>query len=132
MARLRIRTARDLARLCAYCAHEKKGENILAIDIGAIDGSPAEWFVLVTCSSEQQIRAIAEHIEHCTSAAGLRPPRSEGWEACQWVIVDYFDVVVHLMRPEQRAFYKLETLWGDGIAYHLSSDGRLIRQRSQP
>lgn len=128
----RIQTSRDLARLCARCADEKKGEQILAIDIAAIDGSPAEWFVLVTCSSDQQIRAIAEHIERCTAAAGVPAPRSEGWEALQWVILDFFDVVVHLMRPESRAFYKLEALWGDGRFYHLSADGRLITQHRQP
>lgn len=128
---MRIRTSRDLARLCARCAEEKQGGQIIAIDISSIDGSPAEWFIVVTCSSEQQIRAIAEHIERATRAAGLQPPRTEGWEGRQWVILDYFDVVVHLMRPEARTFYKLEALWGDGIMYHLSSDGRLVRRSSQ-
>jgi ribosome-associated protein len=122
-----IRTARDLARFCALSADSKKGTDIVAIDISQIDGSPAEWFVIVTCSSDQQIRAVAEHIEKETARYGIASPRSEGWEALQWVILDYFDVVVHLMRPEARAFYKLENLWGDGHFYRLSADGRLVR-----
>lgn len=122
-----IKTSRDLARLCARCADEKKGANILAIDISVVHGSPADWFVVVTCTSDQHIRAIAEHIERQTTQGGVRAPRSEGWEALQWVILDYFDVVVHLMRPEARLFYKLENLWGDGQLYRLSADGRLIK-----
>ncbi|MCX7930341.1 MAG: ribosome silencing factor [Chlorobi bacterium] len=120
-----------MARLCARCADEKKGSDIIAIDISEIDGAPAEWFIIVTCSSEQQIRAVAEYIEQETGRAGLQQPRSEGWESLRWVILDYFDVVVHLMRPEVRSFYKLESLWGDGRFYHLSADGRLIPVRSQ-
>lgn len=122
-----IKTSRDLARLCARCADEKKGADILAIDISSVDGSPADWFVIVTGSSDQHIRAMAEHIERQTTHAGVRAPRSEGWAALQWVLLDYFDVVVHLMRPEARQFYKLENLWGDGLLYRLSADGRLIR-----
>ncbi|GIV52190.1 MAG: ribosomal silencing factor RsfS [Candidatus Kapaibacterium sp.] len=113
--------------MCAGAAEEKKGTDIVAIDISAIEGAAADWFVLITCSSEQQIRAVAEHIERQTKQAGVLPPRSEGWEALQWVILDYFDVVVHVMRPEVRAFYKLEKLWGDGQFYRLSADGRLIK-----
>ncbi|MCS6999552.1 MAG: ribosome silencing factor [Bacteroidota bacterium] len=126
----RIRTSRDLARLAARLADEKKGGEIVAIDISQIEGAPAEWFVVVTCTSDQHIRAVADHIERETKRCGLEPPRTEGWEGQQWVILDYFDVVIHLMRPDARKFYKLENLWADGQAYHLSSDGRLIRLRT--
>lgn len=125
----RIQSSRQLARVCALAAQEKKGESIVAIDISSIDGAPAEWFVLVTCTSEQQIRAVAEHIERVTTASGVRAPRTEGWLALQWVILDYYDVVVHLMRPEARSFYKLESLWADGQFYTLSAAGRLLRQQ---
>lgn len=124
-----LRYSRDLARLCARSAEEKKCTDIIAIDISAIDGAPADWFVLATCASEQQIRAVAEYIEQQTASASVPAPRTEGWEALQWVILDYFDVVVHLMRVEARSFYKLESLWGDGLFFVLSADGRLIRQR---
>lgn len=124
-----VRTARDLARLCARSAEEKKCTDIVAIDISAIDGAPADWFVIATCTSEQQIRAAAEYIEQQTTIASVPVPRTEGWEARQWVILDYFDVVVHLMQVEARSYYKLESLWGDGIFFTLSVDQRLIRQR---
>jgi len=124
-----IRSSRDLARFCARSAAEKKCTDIIAIEISAIDGAPADWFVIATCASEQQIRAVAEYIEQQTASASVPAPRTEGWEALQWVILDYFDVVVHLMRVEARSFYKLESLWGDGLFFMLSADGRLIRQR---
>lgn len=124
-----IRSARDLARLCARSAEDKKCTDILVLDISNIDGAPADWFVIATCTSEQHIRAVAEYLVQQTMAAGVHAPRTEGWEALQWVLLDYFDVVVHLMRREARAFYKLETLWGDGVFFTLSADGRLIKQR---
>lgn len=122
------RHSRQLARFCAICAREKKCDNIVAIDISSIDGAPANWFVVVTCSSTQQVRAVAEHIEEQTTRAGVMRPRSEGWEALQWVILDYFDVVIHVMHHDARTFYKLEKLWGDGVFYTLTVDGRLLRQ----
>lgn len=121
--------AKQLAVLCSKLAAEKHAEEILLLDIAEIDGSPAEWFVIATCSSEPQVNAIAQHIEVTTKKAGIDIPKSEGWESMNWIIMDYFDVVVHLMRPQARSFYKLEKLWGDANAYNISAAGRLVKYK---
>ncbi len=115
-----LRTSRGLAQLCARVAWEKKAEDILVLQLGALENAPADYFVLCTCGSEAQLRAVAEAIELTTRQRGLPAPRVEGWEAMQWLLMDYLDVVVHLFRPEARAYYRLERLWGDVPQLRLS------------
>jgi ribosome-associated protein len=121
-----LRTARGVAQLCARIAWEKKAEDILVLRIGVLDNAPAEYFVLATCSTDTHIRAVAEAIEEATSRRGIPTPRREGLEALQWVLLDYIDVVVHLFRPETRAYYRLERLWGDVPQLRLSERTRRL------
>ncbi len=88
--------------------------------LGVLQNAPADYFVLATCSTETHLRAVAEAIEQATSQRGVAAPRREGWEAMQWVLLDYLEVVVHLFRPETRAYYRLERLWGDVPQLRLS------------
>ena len=121
--------AKALATLCARVAAEKKASSITLLNIKEIDGSPSEWFVIAECASEPQIRSLAEEMIQITKAVGVDAPRTEGWESMNWILVDYFDVVVHIMKHEAREFYKLEKLWSEAEQYELSTAGRLVKSK---
>ncbi len=70
---------------------------------------------------------MAEEMISQTKNMGLDAPRTEGWDAMNWIILDYFDVVVHIMKKEARQFYKLEKLWGDAEMFTISDAGRLVK-----
>ena len=93
---------------------EKKGENIISLDLRKINEAVADFFIICEAGNQPQIRAIAENIEeqvriHCDED----PYHHEGYQQLQWVLVDYVNVVVHVMLSENRKFYKLEEMWSD-------------------
>jgi ribosome-associated protein len=95
---------------------EKKGENITALDLRKIPEAVADFFIICEASSQPQIRAIAENVErkvkeHC----GENTFHTEGLTRLQWVLIDYVNIVVHIMLPEVRKFYELEEIWHDAI-----------------
>jgi ribosome-associated protein len=93
---------------------EKKGENIVSLDLRKIPEAVSDFFVVCEASSTTQVKAIADSIEE-----GVRkncdelPYKHEGRQTLQWVLIDYVNVVVHVMLPENRRFYKLEEMWSD-------------------
>jgi len=121
--------SKQLAVLCAKLAAEKLATDIILLNIAEIDGSPSEWFVIATCASEPQLRSVADYVEVTAKKSGVDAPKSEGWDSLTWILIDFFDVVVHLMKPEARAFYKLEKLWGDATAFSISPAGRLVKYK---
>jgi ribosome-associated protein len=107
----------------ARIAQEKLAQDILMLDLTEIEASPADWFVICTVNSSTQLRAVIDAISKATRDVGLGKPRVEGLSSEQWVILDYFDIVVHVMVGEAREFYKLERLWGDAKMYTLTAGG---------
>lgn len=101
----------DLARIIVDLASDKKGENIVLMDMRQV--SPiTDFFVIVSGTSDRQLNAIIEHIgEETKKQYDVRPWRIEGEAAGGWVLIDYGDVVVHAFLPERRAYYDLEGLW---------------------
>jgi len=94
---------------------EKKGENILSLDLRQIPEAVADFFVICQATSATQIRAIADFVEEKVKKdCGELPYRDEGRHALHWVLIDYINIVVHIMLPETRKFYKLEEMWSDG------------------
>jgi ribosome-associated protein len=93
---------------------EKKGENIISLDLRKIPEAVADFFVVCEASSSTQVKAIADYIEYYLKE-NLKeiPYKSEGQQGGHWVLVDYVNIVVHVMQPETRKFYKLEEMWGD-------------------
>ncbi|HLK29007.1 MAG TPA: ribosome silencing factor [Puia sp.] len=96
---------------------EKKGENIVSLDLRKIHEAVADFFIICEAKSHTQIKAIADYVEeevkkHCDE----NPYKHEGKQALQWVLIDYVNVVVHVMLPENRKFYKLEEMWSDAAA----------------
>lgn len=123
MAITKPRSTKGRAVLCARLAQEKLAHEILILDLNDIESSPADFFVIATVDSAAQLRAVAESIEVTLKHMGFGFPRLEGKGESSWVILDYFDVVVHLMLTEAREFYKLERLWGDAPAMTLTESG---------
>ncbi len=93
---------------------EKKGEQIVSLDLKNIPEAVADFFIICQASNNNQLRAIADSVEfevkkNCDEA----PYKHEGRQAEQWILVDYVNIVVHIMLPEPRKFYQLEELWSD-------------------
>lgn len=118
------RSTKGLAVFCAKAAANKIASDILIMNLESLEFAPADYFMICSCASENQVRAVAEEIEAQSKKHGVQNPRVEGMEALQWVILDYFDVVVHVMHADARAFYKLEKLWGDASFTRLTEEGK--------
>ncbi len=96
---------------------DKKGKNIVSLDLTGIDGAICSCFVVCNADSTTQVAAIADGIEQKVSEVlGEKVWRVEGQQNALWIAMDYVDVVVHIFQTEQREFYKLEELWSDAPA----------------
>ena len=105
--------SKTLARLCHEFADNKKAEDIVVLDVRKLS-SVTDYFVIASGTSQPHLRAIVEEIHSkLRDEHDLRPNRSEGFTSSTWVVMDYFDVIVHVMHTETRKRYDLEGLWGD-------------------
>lgn len=100
---------------------DKKAENIISLDLRKIKEAVADFFIVCEASNPQQVRAIAENVENeikinCDES----PYKHEGYQKLNWVLIDYVNVVVHVMLPDARKFYRLEELWSDAAAEELA------------
>lgn len=102
----------ELAKLALVLAANKKAVEPIILDLRKV-GGPADFFVIVSAENEPQLKAIAGEIERGVAEAGRRTFRTSGQAASQWMILDYGDVLVHVMQAARRNFYRLESLWGD-------------------
>jgi len=105
--------SKKLAELCREYADNKKAENIVLLDVRDLS-SVTDFFVIASGTSEPHLRAVVSEItDRLREEHDLRPMRQDGSMQGAWVIMDFFDVIVHVMRPDARERYDLEGLWGD-------------------
>jgi ribosome-associated protein len=105
--------SRKLALLCRELADRRKAEDIVVLDVRKIS-SITDYFVIATGTSEPHLRAISDEIQDkLREDHALRPRAVDGTLQTAWLVLDYFDVIVHVMRADVRKLYDLETLWGD-------------------
>jgi len=105
--------SRKLALLCRELADNKKAENIVILDVSELS-SVTDYFVIASGTSEPHLRAIVDEItENLLEDHNVRPKAIDGTLQTAWVVLDFFDVIVHVMRNDVRDRYDLETLWGD-------------------
>jgi ribosome-associated protein len=105
--------SKKLALLCREFADNKKAEDIVILDVRKLS-SVTDYFVIASGTSEPHLRAIVEEItDKLREDHALRPVRSEGTVHGAWVVLDFFDVIIHVMRQDARERYDLEGLWGD-------------------
>jgi ribosome-associated protein len=99
----------------------RKAQNVTLLDLRGIS-SATDWFVIATGTSDTHVSAISDHVIEELKKDGPRPMNVEGLRGGRWVLVDYFDFVVHVFHPAARDFYQLERLWGDAPAYHMDAE----------
>ena len=108
--------------MIARLAHEKKGEDIVLLDMSGIKTTLFDWFVIVSASSSRRLDAISTFIREALSKKKVHPIHTEGRRNPYWVLLDYGDVVVHVFHREIRDFYGLERLWSDAKMEHFRQD----------
>lgn len=94
--------------------HEKKGEHVVSLDLRKIPEAVADFFIICEANNTTQLKAIADFVEFdVKEKTDEAPYKHEGRQSEQWILIDYVNVVVHIMMPEARKFYQLEEMWSD-------------------
>ena len=110
----RLTKSAKILKTIIHAIQEKKGENITSLDLRKIPEAVADFFIICDAPSTTQVKAIADHVrEEVRDNCNEFPYHYEGYQALQWVLIDYVNVVVHVMHPESRKFYKLGEMWND-------------------
>ena len=118
---IRLTRNSKIFKTLIHAIQEKKGEKIVSLDLRKIPEAVADFFIICEASNTTQLRAIADSVEKevkekCDESAY----KHEGRQAQQWILIDYVNVVVHVMLPEPRKFYRLEEMWSDApLTEHL-------------
>ena len=103
-----------LAKLAAQALEEKKGLDVKIIDLRNLPSAPTAFFVIASGNVPSHVGALCDHVhEIVKKATGLNPSKVEGYTNAEWILMDYFDVVVHIFQQSKRDFYRLEQLWED-------------------
>ena len=93
-------------------AEDKKADDVVLLDLRKAAGF-ADYFLICSGGNPRQIRAIADAVMEAVASDGAKPAHVEGYQRSEWVLLDYFDFVVHIFSRETRLFYSLERLWGN-------------------
>jgi len=119
--RKKSETSGMLADIIVKGMQEKLGIDIVKLNLSGIPNSITDYFVICHGSSRSQVDAIADSVQaEVKKAVGGLPFHKEGFENCEWILLDYFDVVVHIFQAETRSFYQLEKLWADAPRENVS------------
>ena len=115
--------AKILAEIAVKAIQSKKGRQITMIDFDGVEGSLFEYYVLCTANSPSHVDALADETEkQIKEITGISPRRVERLQNCQWVLLDYFDVVIHIFLAETREFYNIEAMWKDVKQVHYQDE----------
>ena len=108
----RLPNASERAILAARIANDNKAKDVLILDLRGL--TPLfDFFVICTGTSKRQIRTVADEVDDAMRALGDKRIGIEGYEASQWILQDYGDVILHVFEPSKRSYYELEELWTD-------------------
>lgn len=99
----------------------KKGTDLKILDLRELTAI-ADYFVICSADSDIQVKALADNVNKELSKRGIKCYHKEGFQALNWVILDYFDVVVHIFHKDARYYYNLEKLWGDAPVKQIDDD----------
>ncbi|HOK60712.1 ribosome silencing factor [Tenuifilum osseticum] len=107
----------DLLTCIVDAIQEKKGKNVVSLEIGALPNAVCKYFVFCNADSTTQVDAIANNIEDkVLEKLGEKVYRSDGYQNAIWIVLDYIDIVVHVFQTEWRNYYRVEALWADAKA----------------
>jgi len=93
-------------------AEDKQAMDLAILDLRKAAGF-TDFFVICAGANPRQVHAIAEHVQEAVAGLGVKPTHIEGADRAEWILLDYFDFIVHVFAPDTRAFYALERLWGN-------------------
>ena len=106
--------------LAVRAAEDKKAVDLAVLDLRKAAGF-TDYFVIASGTNTRQVRAIADAVVEALARAGAKPAHIEGYDRSEWILLDYFDFVVHVFAPETRMFYSLERLWGSAERLEVAS-----------
>jgi ribosome-associated protein len=110
----RLSRSSKIFKTIVHAIHEKKGQNVVSLDLKKIPEAVADFFIICEATNPNQLKAIADSIEfEVKENLGEVAYKHEGRQGEQWVLIDFVDIVVHIMLPETRKFYQLEEMWSD-------------------
>ena len=105
----------DLKQVAIDAILDKKGNDVVSLDLRKIKDTPSEYFIITHGDSSTHVRAISENVIDEAGKLGIRPYHVEGGKNAEWIIVDFVDVTVHIFYRDKREFYALEELWSDAV-----------------
>ena len=115
------------SRRSIEAARDKKAVEVTVLDLRKT-GAFTDYFVICTGANPRQVHAIADAVEQALKADGRRPSHVEGYQRAEWILLDYFDFIVHVFSPSARQFYGLERLWGEATRIELPDEEPLDQQ----
>ena len=110
-------------------AQDRKAADVVVLDLRPAEGF-TDYFVIATGQNIRQIHAIADSVRESLAERGQKPAHIEGGEKAGWILLDYFDFIVHIFSPETRSFYALERLWGSAKRFEISDPPPLTPKAS--
>ena len=108
-------------KVALEAARSKKATAITLLDLRKT-GAFTDYFLMCTGGNPRQVQAIADAVEQALKAQKVRPTHVEGYQRAEWVLLDYFDFIVHVFSPQARQFYGLERLWGNAVRHEIADD----------
>lgn len=124
-----VTDSRQLAVRAARTASSKQGQAISVLDVRDLIAI-TDYFVIVSGTSDRQVKTIAEEVVKDLKDGGVRPVRREGESDSRWVLLDYVDFVVHVFHEQEREFYRLENLWRDAPVVEWEDAARVSAGRT--
>lgn len=113
---VRLNANSRILKLIIKAIQEKKGEKIVSLDMRKIPEAVSDYFIICEATSTIQVKAIADFVEETIKKeTGELPYHHEGYNSMHWVLIDYINIVVHVVQPDTRKFYKLEEMWSDAV-----------------
>lgn len=105
--------SKTLVKLACQALEDKKGHDIRIIDISSVS-SMGDYFLIADGSNRNQVQALCDNVEEALHKAGAKLKNREGYANGGWILLDYYDIIVHIFVEEERSFYDLEHVWRDG------------------
>ena len=105
--------SKELVKIAYNALDDKKGHDIRIIDINEVS-SMGDYFIIADGSNKNQVQALCDNVEEFMHKAGAKLKNREGYSNGGWILLDYYDIIVHIFVEEERSFYDLEHIWRDG------------------
>jgi ribosome-associated protein len=116
-------------KVALRAAQAKKATAVTILDLRKT-GAFTDYFLTCTGGNPRQVQAIADAVEQALKDQRVRPTHVEGYERAEWILLDYFDFIVHVFSPQARQFYGLERLWGNAVRHEIADDAERGRHES--